>query len=93
MYSLALAGLIVLCVGCSCRHDSAPAPKADEAPKYQAVGPGKSNKPAGPADASPAASSVPYNERGSAYDLPLVIRLDVPEVPEEIRDPSPPISK
>ena len=46
--------------------------------------------PAEPANAKPSPAAVVTPPR-PAYDLPLVINIPVPEVPEKIQKPSPPI--
>ncbi len=96
MPRLVLAGLMLaVWAGCSCSKDTNPAPAAGEAPKYGARAAGSTNQ-GGPAGTAPklgalAANAPPSGEQGSVYNLPLVIKIDVPNVPEEIRGPSPPI--
>ena len=76
---IALAGVVLLCVdGCREEPTAAPGPPATSAPKWNAANP----------------PPLPPYEWPDAFRLPPhpeIVIDDVPEVPEEIRGPSPPI--
>ncbi len=77
-----------------------PAPAAPPAPKFQAQNPASSVPAAPKAQAQKPASAAarpqphavkrPVADEPPAYGLPLEIHLQAPEVPPEIRQPSPP---
>jgi hypothetical protein len=83
---LTLAMGIVCVVGCGANGKSVP---SDTAPPVPVVA-----KPAEKPMAKPAekpAVKLSHNPTHDAFDLPLIIRLDPPEVPPEIQKPSPPM--
>jgi len=85
-----------LAAGCSCRREpSVPAPNAAEAPTYGPSGALPTEPEAKPKPASGAAeaplphiSRFPASKDPPAYGLPLEIKVEAPEVPEEIRGPT-----
>jgi hypothetical protein len=79
----------LLIYGCrSYGPPSMPAPTAPTAPRWQSETQPDGTKP--PEKTPPQTSE----STSSVYDLPLVITIeDVPEVPEKIKGPSPPIDE
>lgn len=85
-----VAVFVLLWVGgcsCSCTTQEGPpvpAPNASTAPRWK-------EKPSPPA--IPLLETLPASKDRPAYDLPLQIRIEAPDVPAAIQGPSPEIKK
>ncbi|NLF09280.1 MAG: hypothetical protein GX594_15075 [Pirellulaceae bacterium] len=99
---MTIAAAIVLAAGCSCEN-AAPPPvetkAATENKEQQPLPAPAEEKPDPIAVEKPISEpeNKPAEEEAAAqtdeFGLPLVIDMEVPEVPEEISKPSPPIEK
>jgi hypothetical protein len=88
---LAWLAAITLCVGCSCRpEEKVPAPTAPEAPQWNRPPPSAPPRETLKKPGKPfSARDLPASKDKPAYGLPLKIEIKAPEVPPEIRGPTP----
>jgi hypothetical protein len=84
MLGMIVLGLVVSGCDCKPRPGGSPAPSADIAPQWKSP---PANNP------TRLLREMPASTEPSAYELPLDIKIETPEVPPGIRGPTPDVRK